>query len=193
MVFFFKNIQKTVFLPKKSAPLKKTLVLFAHPYFEYSYVNAELIKAYEISGDIEFRDLYEEYADFHIAAFRERKRIKTYERIILHFPLIWFGIPPLLKLWIDEVFDTKWQLEEEENPVEGTEAFIIVTCGGREEHYSDGGAYNASLDIYLKGLTQSLEINDFEIKQFIKIYDADNLLAPDLEKYRTQLEILLND
>lgn len=193
MVFTLEKFLKPYFYTNPYPGLKKTLALFAHPYFEFSYANAELIKAYEISGEIEFRDIYEEYSDFHIAAFRERKRIKNYERVIIHFPMIWFGMPPLLKLWIDEVFDMKWQLEDEENPVEGKEAFIVVTCGGREEHYCEEGVYKAPVNIYLKGLIQSLEVNGFNISHIVTVYDAENLLLPDLEKYRTRLEILLNE
>ena len=71
----------------KFKTLKKTLVIFAHPYFEYSTANLELIKMYDGVENLEFKDLYEEYPDFHIATFRERKRIKDFERIVFHFPL----------------------------------------------------------------------------------------------------------
>jgi putative NADPH-quinone reductase len=91
--------------------MKKTLVVFAHPYLEHSNSNAELINFYVRHQHFTLRDIYEEYPNFHIAAFRERKRIKNYDRFIFQFPLIWFGMPPLLKLWIDEVFDRDWLKE----------------------------------------------------------------------------------
>lgn len=98
--------------------MKKTLVVFAHPYLEHSNSNAELINFYVRHQHFTLRDIYEEYPNFHIAAFRERKRIKNYDRFIFQFPLIWFGMPPLLKLWIDEVFDRDWLKEDHHNPLE---------------------------------------------------------------------------
>ncbi|CAG0902604.1 unnamed protein product, partial [Darwinula stevensoni] len=106
--------------------LKNTLIIFAHPYLEHSQSNKELLNFYVRHHHCVFRDLYEEFPDFHIPAFRERKRLKNFDRIIFHFPLIWFGIPPLLKLWIDEVFDLKWQKEDEENPLKNKEAIILI-------------------------------------------------------------------
>ena len=41
--------------------MKKTLVIFAHPHFEYSHSNVELIKAYDGFEELDFKDLYEEY------------------------------------------------------------------------------------------------------------------------------------
>jgi len=99
--------KKKLTLQKPIAPLEKTLVLFAHPYFEHSTTNIRLLECYQAMENITFRDLYQDYPDFHIQPFRERKRIVEYDRIIFHFPIIWFGLPPLLKLWIDEVFDMR--------------------------------------------------------------------------------------
>ena len=138
--FFFRILISyffSLFLGKLQI-LKKTLVIFAHPYFEYSTSNVELIKAYEDVENLTFKDLYEEFPDFHIPTFRERKRIRNYERLIFHFPLIWFSIPPLLKLWIDEVFDMTWTMKTD-HPLQNKDAVIIVTIGGKEENYTANG------------------------------------------------------
>lgn len=172
--------------------MKKTLVIFAHPYFEYSSANVELIKAYENAENVYFKDLYEEYPDFHIPAFRERKRIREFERLVFHFPLIWFGIPPLLKLWIDEVFDMTWN-PEVNHPLQNKDAVIIVTIGGKEENYTKNGLYETTISELLKSLTLSLKVNNIEITDFIIIYDADDLEENSLkeisEKIKKTLEI----
>jgi glutathione-regulated potassium-efflux system ancillary protein KefG len=66
--------------------MKKTLVVFAHPYLEHSNSNVELINFYVRHQHYTLRDLYEEYPDFHIAAFRERKRLKTMTALFFSFP-----------------------------------------------------------------------------------------------------------
>lgn len=166
--------------------MKKSLVLFAHPYFEYSTTNVELIKVYEESGSFEFRDLYEEYPDFHIATFRERKRLRNYDRLIFHFPLIWFGIPPLLKLWVDEVFDMNW-FSEDDHPLANKDAVIIITSGGKEENYSEFGLYETTMSDLMKQLTLSLKVYNIEVKEIIAVHDADDLDQTQLEKISQQI------
>jgi len=159
--------------------VKKTLVIFAHPYFEHSTTNVVLIKAYEGCEQLVFRDLYEEYPDFHIAAFRERKRIREFERLIFHFPIIWFGLPPLIQLWIDEVFDMSWKAESN-HPLMNKDAIIIVTMGASEESYQHQGLYKTTIEELMKPLILSLSVTGIKIKEIISIYNADDLDEPEL-------------
>lgn len=171
----------------KLQSLKKTLVIFAHPYYEYSTANVELVKAYEGIDNLHFKDLYEEYPDFHIATFRERKRIKDFERLIFHFPLIWFGLPPLLKLWIDEVFDMNWT-SEDDHPLLNKDAVIIVTVGGKKDNYSEKGLYETTIPDLMKPLTLSLKVNSIEVKEIIAIHDADDLKEAELKKNSEEIK-----
>lgn len=171
--------------------MKKTLAIFAHPYFEYSTTNLELIKAYETSDNLVFKDLYEEYPDFHIATYKERKRIVEYERLVFHFPLIWFGLPPLLKLWIDEVFDMSWRAESD-HPLNNKDAIIIVTIGASEENYQKDGLYHTQIKELMKTLMLSLEVNGIEIKDMIVIYDADDLNEEELKETTAKIIKSLN-
>lgn len=155
--------------------MKTTLVLFAHPYFEHSTTNIRLLECYDDLPNVTFRDLYEDYPDFHIQPFRERKRIVYYERIIFHFPIIWFGLPPLLKLWIDEVFDMRWISEGDQNILSGKDALIVTSVGGSETNYSKEGKYKTTAEELLTGLRVSLDINNIELKKIHIIYNADNL------------------
>ena len=176
----------------KLQTLKKTLVIFAHPYFEYSTANLGLVKVYEHIENLSFKDLYEEFPDFHITTFRERKRIREFERLVFHFPLIWFSIPPLLKLWIDEVFDMTWTAQIN-HPLQNKDAVIIVTVGGKEENYTENGLYQTTISQLLTSLTLSLKVNNIKIKEFITIYDADDLdkeqLSQISEKIKKTLQL----
>jgi len=161
--------------------LKKTLVLFAHPYFEHSTTNVRLLECYEAMDNVTLRDLYEDYPDFHIQPFRERKRIVQYDRIIFHFPIIWFGLPPLLKLWIDEVFDMRWISETGLNILSGKDALIVTSVGGRELNYALDGKFKTTIAELLSGLRVALDVNSIELKKIHVIYNADNLSEEELE------------
>ena len=166
-------------------------MLFAHPYFEHSTTNVELIKAYKDNPDIEFRDLYEDYPDFHIQPFRERKRIVNYERIVFHFPLLWFGMPPLLKLWIDEVFDMTWMMEDY-HPLTNKDAMIVVTAGGKQQQYTPEGTYGTTLENLLKPIKISLKVNNIEVTEILTVYNADHLSKEETADVKNQLIHLLN-
>ncbi len=161
--------------------MKKTLVLFAHPYFEHSTTNVRLLECYEAMDNVTLRDLYEDYPDFHIQPFRERKRIVQYDRIIFHFPIIWFGLPPLLKLWIDEVFDMRWISETGLNILSGKDALIVTSVGGRELNYAPDGKFKTTIAELLSGLRVALDVNSIELKKIHVIYNADNLSEEELE------------
>ncbi|WP_312822182.1 NAD(P)H-dependent oxidoreductase [Epilithonimonas sp.] len=167
--------------------MKNTLVLFAHPYFEHSTTNVRLLECYDDLDNITFRDLYQDYPDFHIQPFRERKRIVEYDRIIFHFPIIWFGLPPLLKLWIDEVFDMRWISESGINILSGKDALIITSVGGRESNYTQEGKYGTGVEELLSGLKVSLHVNNINLKKIHIIYNADNLNETELNLLSQEL------
>ena len=171
---------------------KKTLVIFAHPYLEYSNSNRELINFYERHQHFTFRDLYEEYPDFHIPAFRERKRIKNYDRIIFHFPIIWFGMPPLLRLWIDEVFDRNWLKADAENPIKGKEVFFLITTGGKEKSFQKDGSYQYTIDEMISGLIVSLRVFGAEIKDMMIVYEVEKLSKKQIIAHKLKFVELLN-
>jgi len=172
--------KKITIFTKIVISLKKTLVLFAHPYFEHSTTNVRLLGCYDDMDNVTFRDLYEDYPDFHIQPFRERKRIVEYQRIIFHFPIIWFGLPPLLKLWIDEVFDMRWITETGLNILSGKDALIVTSVGGRELNYAPDGKFKTTIEELLSGLKVSLDVNNIDLKKVHIIYNADNLSEDEL-------------
>lgn len=173
--------------------MKNTLVLFAHPYLEHSRSNREIIKFYGKYDHLDFRDLYEDYHDFHIAAFRERKRLANYERIIFHFPLIWFGMPPLLKLWIDEVFDRHWIQKNEKNPLDNLDAVILITAEGDEESYSKNGKFHHTIEELMSGLVVCLELNNIKLKKIKCIYNADRISKKEIVLQKQQFQKILEE
>jgi glutathione-regulated potassium-efflux system ancillary protein KefG len=171
--------------------MKNTLVVFAHPYLEHSNSNVELINFYVRHQHFTLRDLYEEYPDFHIAAFRERKRLKNYERIIFQFPIIWFGLPPLLRLWMDEVFDREWLKDDMENPLDGKEVFIVITTGGKEHSFTKTGTYKYTIEELISGLIVSLNVFNAKIKHIKVVYEANKLSKKEIILHKQEFAELL--
>lgn len=155
--------------------MKTTVVFFAHPYLEYSNSNRELLNFYERQQQFTFRDLYEEYPDFHIPGFKERKRIVNFDRYIFHFPVIWFGVPPLLRLWIDEVFDPNWLLEHHENPFENKDVYILVTTRSKEKSFGRAGKHHYTVEELISGLIVTLKLFKANVKPIYVVYESETL------------------
>src|SRR6476659_7275134 len=78
------------------------LVLVAHPELEQSRANRRLIDAARAlqqggSGRVAVRDLYAEQAALAAARL-----------VVWQHPVRWYGMPPLLKLWCDDVLAFGW-------------------------------------------------------------------------------------
>ena len=178
---------------EKSPFFLKTLVVFAHPYLEYSYSNRLLINFYERHQHYDFLDLYETYPDFHIAAFKERKRLAGYDRFVFHFPIIWFGMPPLLRLWIDEVFDGNWIKMGVNNPFENKPIYILATTRSKKRSFGREGKHHYTVDELISGLIVTLRAFKGEIKETFVVYEAENLTKKDIIQYKQQFIETLGD
>ena len=88
--------------------MPRILVLFAHPRLERSRANRALLKRFPEHRDIPFRDLYQLYPDFNIDVTKEQDLLAAHDIVVLHHPLYWYSIPPLLKQWIDLVYAFGW-------------------------------------------------------------------------------------
>ena len=172
--------------------MKKTLVLFAHPFLEFSNSNKELTNFYERHQQFTFRDLYEEYPDFHIPAFRERKRLVNYDRFILHFPIIWFGMPPLLRLWLDEVVDGNWVNGNSKNPFENKEIYILVTTRSKERSFGKHGKHGYNIEELISGLLVTLKIFKANVKNIYIVYESENLSKKEIIHHKQKFVEILN-
>jgi glutathione-regulated potassium-efflux system ancillary protein KefF len=96
------------------------LLLLAHPDLAHSRVHAALRKALwrdagggalDTAGEgprWNLRDLYALYPDYCIDVAAEQAALKAARLVVWLHPLHWYGMPPLLKLWVDEVFSYGW-------------------------------------------------------------------------------------
>jgi NAD(P)H dehydrogenase (quinone) len=81
----------------------------------------------------------------------EQEKLLWADTVVLQFPLWWYGMPAILKGWVDRVFtyhfaygvgehsDTKYGERFGEGTLAGRRAMLSVTAGGPESHYSARG------------------------------------------------------
>ncbi|GBQ89471.1 NAD(P)H-dependent oxidoreductase [Asaia krungthepensis] len=89
----------------------------------------------------------------------EQQKLLWADGVILNFPLWWFGLPAILKGWIDRVYacgfaygvgaqgGARWGDRYGEGTLMGKRAMLAVTLGGREPHYTDRGVNGRLFDV----------------------------------------------
>lgn len=91
----------------------------------------------------------------------EQMKLLAADAVILMFPLWWFGMPAILKGWIDRVYaygfaygykDAGNAYRYGDGKLTGKRAMLAVMCGGPEQDYSPRGI-NAPLDQLLFPIT----------------------------------------
>jgi len=94
----------------------------------------------------------------------EQKKILAADAVILQFPLWWFGMPAILKGWIDRVYAYGFaygykaagnKFRYGDGALKGKRAMLSVMCGGPEQDYAPRGI-NAPLDQLLFPITHGM-------------------------------------
>jgi NAD(P)H dehydrogenase (quinone) len=136
----------------------------------------------------------------------EQAKLLWADQLILLFPLWWFGLPAILKGWIDRVYahgfaygvgehsDRRWGDRYGEGRLAGRRAMLIVTAGGWEEHYSARGI-NGPIDDLLFPIQHGiLHYPGYAVLPPFVVYRADGLdaaaFAAVAERLRDRLSAL---
>jgi glutathione-regulated potassium-efflux system ancillary protein KefF len=114
---------------------KDVLVLAAHPNWRESRVNRLLAEAARDLARVEVRDLYALYPDFDIDVPAEQEAAQRASLIVLLHPVQWYSMPPLQKLWFDEVLTFGWAYGHGGTSLQGRDMWLVATTGGPESSY----------------------------------------------------------
>ena len=117
----------------------------------------------------------------------EQRKLLWADAVVLTFPLWWFGVPAILKGWIERVFaygfaygvgehgGERWGDRYGEGTLAGRRAMVAVSIGGREPHYSERGV-NGRLDDILWPLQHgALFYPGMEVLPPFAIYQTDRM------------------
>ena len=119
--------------------MNNILILFGHPAFKRSTINAALREAVETLDGITFHDLYACYPDFLIDVPHEQQLCESHDIIIFQHPFYWYSTPSIVKEWFDLVLEHDWAYGSNGNALRGKITFQALTAGGSQEHYGASG------------------------------------------------------
>ena len=139
----------------------EVLVLVAHPELEQSRANSRLLRAArELQqasppGRIEVRDLYAIYPDYVIDVPVEQALLAAARLIVWQQPIHWYGMTPLLKLWVDEVLSFGWAYGPGGTALRGKDLWLVASTGGPEDSYRPDSYNRYFFDAFLPPYEQT--------------------------------------
>ena len=92
-----------------------TLIVLGHPNIEQSIANKTIIESLqEHITDLEIRNIHQLYPDYKINVQEEQAALLRHDLIVLQYPMYWFNMPAILKLWFDEVLTYQFVMARRE-------------------------------------------------------------------------------
>jgi len=144
-------------------PPAEIVVIAAHPALEHSRVARRLVEALADGPGrgarrIDVRDLYARYPDYFIDVPAEQAALAAARLVVWLQPIHWYSMPPLLKLWLDEVFSFGWAYGPGGTALRGKDLWLVASTGGPETSYHPAGYNRFFFDAYLPPYEQTARI-----------------------------------
>ncbi len=137
--------------------MPEIVVIAAHPQLQQSRVNVRLLRAATraLPGRVQVRDLYALYPDYYIDTAAEQAALAEARLVVWQHPIHWYGMPPLMKLWLDEVFAFGWAYGPGGHALRGRDLWPVLTTGGPEESYRPDGYNRYFFDAFMPPYEQT--------------------------------------
>jgi len=171
--------------------MARILIQFAHPRLEKSRANRALLQRLPKHPDITFRDLYELYPDLNVDVAKEQELLAAHDIVVLHHPLYWYSVPPLLKQYIDLVYAFGWAYGPGGVALKGKAQFHVLTTGGATEAYTAEGFHGNTLHEFLLPLKRTATLCGMIWLPPFAVHGTNRLSDTELERITEQYARLL--
>jgi glutathione-regulated potassium-efflux system ancillary protein KefF len=173
------------------------LVLVAHPELEQSRANRRMLLAAKSlqtvspPGRIEVRDLYALYPDYLIDVPVEQAALAKARLVVWQQPIHWYGMPPLLKLWVDDVLSFGWAYGPGGTALRGKDLWLVASTGGPEDSYRPESYNRYSFEAFLPPYEQTAALCGMRFLPPLMLHGAHKAseaeIARHAETYARQL------
>ena len=134
-------------------------ILVAHPQLAHSRFSRALMAAAHAASaqqpQIAVRDLYAIYPDYLINTAAEHLALATARLLVWLHPMHWYGMPPLMKLWLDEVLTFGWAYGPGGRALAGRDLWLVTSTGGPEAAYRPDGYNRYFFDAFMPPYEQT--------------------------------------
>lgn len=141
-------------MPNPSSP--HVLVLYAHPAPQRAPLMRALASAARALPGVQLQDLYELYPDFDVDGAHERRLLEGARLLVLLHPIRWYGMPSLLKEWMEIVLQPGWAYRRDGAGALGGKGFwLVTTTGSGPDAYRPGGLHGRPFADFLPPFEQA--------------------------------------
>ncbi|OMP97016.1 NAD(P)H-dependent oxidoreductase [Raoultella terrigena] len=129
--------------------MKNILIVSGHPDLNHSVANATILDEVATAlPDAEIRRLDWLYPDGKISISAEQESLLKADVIVWQFPFSWYGLPGLMKCWLDEVFVHGFA-HGSTAKLGGKKLILSFTTGAPQALYSADGFFEHNVEDYL--------------------------------------------
>jgi glutathione-regulated potassium-efflux system ancillary protein KefF len=147
--------------PAPPTDAAEILVIVAHPELEQSRANRRLLEAVHglqkvvPASRLAVRDLYALYPDYLIDVGVEQAALAAARLVVWQQPIRWYSMPPLLKLWLDDVLTFGWAYGPDGGVLRGKDLWLVASTGGPEDSYRPDSYNRYFFDAFLPPYEQT--------------------------------------
>ena len=168
--------------------MAQILVIAAHPQLDHSRATRGLMEAAARldPARVAVRDLYALYPDFFIDTAAEQALLKEAKLLVWLHPVHWYSMPPLLKLWLDEVFAFGWAYGPGGRALVGKDLWLAASTGGPQDSYRPDGHNRYFFDAFLHPYEQTAALCGMRWLPPLVLHGAHRASNADLERHTEQ-------
>jgi glutathione-regulated potassium-efflux system ancillary protein KefF len=165
--------------------MAEVLVIAAHPQLEHSRVTRALLKAAKAADPqrIAVRPLYRLYPDYFIDAAAEQTALQEARLVVWLHPVQWYSMPPLMKLWLDEVFAFGWAYGPGGEALRGKDLWLATSTGGPDESYRPDGYNRYFFDAFLYPYEQTAALTGMRWLPPLVLHGAHRITDAELASH----------
>lgn len=153
----------------------KTLVLVSHPDLGKSFANrrwVEELRKYPERYTV--HELNVLYPEGDIDVEKEQNLVESHGNLVLQFPIFWFGCPPLMKKWLDDVLTYGWAYGSKGgDKLAGRTVALAVTTGIKESDYRETGVHRYTLGQFLAPFEATFRYARADYRPFFALYGPE--------------------
>ena len=150
--------------------MKNVVIVSGHPNLKISLANKTILD--EIAAQCpqaEIRKLDELYPDYKFDIKAEQAALERADIIVFAYPMNWYGVPGLLKLYIDIVMEHGWAYGSQGTALAGKKFLVSVTTGVPEAGFSAQGFVGRTVEELTFPVAKFAEMAKMDCKKIFSI------------------------
>ena len=154
--------------------MKKVVIVCGHPDLKVSVANKTILD--EIAARLpqaEIRKLDELYPTYQFDIKAEQAALEKADVVIFAYPMHWFGVPGLLKLYIDKVMEHGWAYGSKGTALSGKKFLVSVTTGAPEVAYAEDGVMGHTIEDFTCPIAKFAGMCKLDL---VKIFSVSGIL-----------------